>query len=103
MGQLVATQAKKSGDEIGPILTSKHLSSDFADKIAGHDVAIDFSVSEAVPGNVDACMRAGVPLVEGTTGWKADENEIRRVVAEKSGAFVYGANFSIGVNLFYRI
>lgn len=103
MGQLVAAQAKKSGDEIGAILTSKHLPSDFADKVAGHDVAIDFSVAEAVPKTVDACMRARVPLVEGTTGWKAAENEIRQLVADKSGAFVYGANFSIGVNLFYHI
>jgi 4-hydroxy-tetrahydrodipicolinate reductase len=44
-----------------------------------------------------------VPLVEGTTGWKDQEVEVRRLVAEHDGALVYGANFSIGVNVFYRI
>jgi 4-hydroxy-tetrahydrodipicolinate reductase len=103
MGQLVAAQAKKSGDEIGAILTSKDLPVTFTDKLSGHDVAIDFSLADAVPANVAACMRAGIPLVEGTTGWKASESQVRSVVDDSGGALVYGPNFSIGVNLFYRI
>jgi 4-hydroxy-tetrahydrodipicolinate reductase len=43
-----------------------------------------------------------VALVEGTTGWKDHEAEVRRLVEEHDGALVYGANFSIGVNVFYR-
>ena len=103
MGQLVAARARKSGDEIGSILTSEDVSATFADKLSGHDVAIDFSLADAVTANVEACMRAGIPLVEGTTGWKSSENQIREAVAKTNGALVYGANFSIGVNLFYRI
>jgi len=56
-----------------------------------------------VPAHVDACAGAGVPLVEGTTGWQAREADVRRVVDEQGAALVYGANFSIGVNLFYQI
>ena len=48
-------------------------------------------------------MLAGVPLVQGTTGWKDYEDDARRLVAEHDGAMVFGANFSIGVNVFYRI
>jgi 4-hydroxy-tetrahydrodipicolinate reductase len=48
-------------------------------------------------------VRAGVPLVEGTTGWNKDLEAIRRFVEEHAGALLYGANFSVGVNLFYRI
>jgi 4-hydroxy-tetrahydrodipicolinate reductase len=44
-----------------------------------------------------------VPLVEGTTGWGAQKDEVLRIIAERDGAMVYGANFSIGVNVFYRI
>ena len=44
-----------------------------------------------------------VPLVEGTTGWKQHESQARKIVDEHNGAIVYGANFSIGVNLFYRL
>ena len=44
-----------------------------------------------------------MPLVEGTTGWNGERAEIEKIVADGHGAFVFGANFSIGVNLFYRI
>jgi 4-hydroxy-tetrahydrodipicolinate reductase len=106
MGQLVAAEAKAAGDEAATIVTSKDrdLNPDqLAEKLRGHDVAIDFSVGDAVLRNIEACARAGVPLVEGTTGWKAHEQTARQIVAEHSAALVYGANFSIGVNLFYRI
>src|SRR5207244_462825 len=48
-------------------------------------------------------LERGVPLVEGTAGWQAREAEARRVVEDAGGAMVYGPNFSIGVNLFYRV
>jgi 4-hydroxy-tetrahydrodipicolinate reductase len=102
MGQLVAAEARKGGDEVGAVLTSKNVG-ELSDKLPGHDVAIDFSVGEAVLANIEACVRAKVPLVEGTTGWKQHESTAKQIVAEHSGALVYGANFSIGVNLFYRI
>jgi len=101
MGQLVAAEARKAGDEIGAVFTSKE--SALTEKLHGHDVAVDFSVGEAVLRNVEACARAQVALVEGTTGWKQHESTARQIIAEHSGAIVYGANFSIGVNVFYRI
>ncbi|HJS23347.1 MAG TPA: dihydrodipicolinate reductase C-terminal domain-containing protein [Pyrinomonadaceae bacterium] len=102
MGQLVAAEARKAGDEVGAVITSKE-SNHLAEKLAGHDVAIDFSVGEAVLRNVEVCARAHVPLVEGATGWKQHESATKQIMKEHSGAMVYGANFSIGVNLFYRI
>ena len=99
MGQLVAAEARKAGDEIGAVFTSK----DQVLELQGHDVAVDFSVGEAVLKNIEACARAKVPLVEGTTGWKQHESSGKQIIAEHSGAMVYGANFSIGVNVFYRI
>ena len=99
MGQLVAAEARKAGDEVGAVITNK----DGLEKLSGHDVAIDFSIGEAVLRNIEACALAKVPLVEGTTGWKQHEDQAKQIVDEHSGALVYGANFSIGVNLFYRI
>ena len=101
MGQLVAGQVRQAGDEVGVVFTSKE--SVLAETLQGHDVAVDFSVGEAVLKNIEACARAKVPLVEGTTGWKQHEAAARQIVSEHSGAMVYGANFSIGVNVFYRI
>jgi 4-hydroxy-tetrahydrodipicolinate reductase len=106
MGQLVESLARAAGDEIATTVTSRAASLD-ADELAtslrGHDAAIDFSVGSAVLGNVEACARAGVPLVEGTTGWKDQDADVRRIVAEHNAALVFGANFSIGVNVFYRV
>jgi 4-hydroxy-tetrahydrodipicolinate reductase len=106
MGRLVSKQALDAGDEIGATLTSKNSTQSSAEKIKllrGHDVAVDFSKGSTVLANVEACVQAGVPLVEGTTGWNDDEGRILRIVEKNNGALVYGANFSIGVNLFYRI
>jgi 4-hydroxy-tetrahydrodipicolinate reductase len=106
MGQLVGDLARAAGDEIGRTLTSDEAAlgiEELAASLHGHDAAIDFSVGAAVLRNVAACARAGVPLVEGATGWKDQEAEVRKVVAEHQAALVFGANFSIGVNIFYRI
>jgi len=106
MGHMVAAEARKRGDDVGAVIASsdKDLSIDqLAEKLRGHDAAIDFSVGDAVLKNVEACARAQVPVVEGTTGWKQNEPRVKEIVAENNGALVYGANFSIGVNLFYRL
>jgi 4-hydroxy-tetrahydrodipicolinate reductase len=106
MGQLVASKAKKAGDEIASIVTSKEAGSsggELSSKLNGADVVIDFSIGDAVPRNIEASVRARVPVVEGTTGWKSRENEIRQLVKDFDGTLVYGANFSIGVNVFYRV
>src|SRR5262249_35239618 len=106
MGQLVAEQARKAGDEIGATLTTKNGDLDphrLALALSGHDAAIDFSVGGSVLRNIEAAAIADVPLVEGTTGWKEHEAEATRIVLERDGALVFGANFSTGVNLFYRI
>jgi 4-hydroxy-tetrahydrodipicolinate reductase len=106
MGQLVAAEAHKAGDEVGVVITSKESAltiDELSEKLRGHDVAIDFSIGETVLKNVEACVHAHVPLVEGATGWKQHESKAKQIVTENSGAMVYGANFSIGVNLFYRI
>ena len=106
MGHMVAAEARKRGDDVGAVIASsdKDLGVEqLAEKLRGHDAAIDFSVGDAVLKNVEACARAQVPLVEGTTGWKQNEPRAKEIVAEHNGALVYGANFSIGVNLFYRL
>ena len=106
MGQLVAKLATEQGDEVAVTLGSRDSSrelEDLAYALQGYDVAIDFSVAAAVPKNVEVCARAGLPLVEGTTGWHASLDEVKRIVGEANTALVYGANFSAGVQVFYRI
>ncbi len=106
MGKIIESLAGEKGHEIIAVidesdanLTARLLAS----KLSGADAVIDFSSADAVGRNVEACLMAGVPLVEGTTGWNAEIDDVRALVNEKNGTFVFGANFSIGVNLFYRI
>lgn len=106
MGKLIESLAENKNHEIATIIHERDANlavAELAEKLKGADAAIDFSVAEAVRKNVEACVLAGVPLVEGTTGWNAERAEIEKFVKATGGAFVFGANFSIGVNLFYRI
>jgi 4-hydroxy-tetrahydrodipicolinate reductase len=106
MGQLIKTLAQNKNHEIVVVIDEADAgrsAEDLAEKLKGADTAIDFSVAEAVERNVRACLLANVPLVEGTTGWNAKKETVKNLVEESNGAFVFGANFSIGVNLFYRI
>ncbi len=106
MGKLITSLAAGCDFEI--VLTIDESDADLsakelAKKLKGVEAAIDFSTAEAVKRNVEACLMANIPLVEGTTGWNSEKENIKKCVEEKNGAFVFGANFSIGVNLFYKI
>jgi len=106
MGKLIERLAVEKGHEIAVVITDAdaELSAvELAKRMSGCDVAIDFTVAAAVRRNVEACVAASVPLVEGTTGWGEQRDEIEMVVRDRNGTFLFGANFSIGVNLFYRI
>jgi 4-hydroxy-tetrahydrodipicolinate reductase len=67
------------------------------------DVAIDFSIASAVPGNVRRLAAQGVSVVIGTTGWSADEADVRREAAAAGIGVVAAANFALGVNLFLAL
>ena len=73
------------------------------EKLAGVDVVIDFTTPQAVVANIEACARAGVNMVVGTTGWHAQLERVRSLVENSGTGLVYGSNFSIGVNVFFEI
>src|ERR1051325_620259 len=127
MARVVEAEARAAGHDLGAVITSRN-AADAARLLPGHTVAIDFSVpaaaiehvTDAVTAGgrprtgadrtpavaierVTAAVTAGVPLVQGTTGWQRDEPDVRRIVEQGGGALIYGANFSIGVNLFCRL
>jgi len=106
MGQLVAKLAAEQGHEVSVTLNSRDAersAEELAVSLRGCEVAIDFSVAAAVSQNVKACASAELPLVEGTTGWQSQLDEVKKLVSQNDGALIYGANFSVGVQVFYRI
>lgn len=106
MGQLVAKLAVEQGHKVALTLDiddANRSIEEVAKGLRGCDVAIDFSTADSVLKNVEACVRAGVPIVVGTTGWQTQVVDVQGVVTEHDGALIYGANFSVGVQVFYRI
>ena len=73
------------------------------ESLAGADVAVEFTTGAAAPANVRACMRAGCPVVTGTTGWDAERARVEEAVLAGGGAMLWSPNFSIGVNLFWQV
>ncbi len=96
MGREVESVLRERGHE--PVCID--LDDPFPERCA---VGIDFTQPEAVVENVQAAMRSCARYVVGTTGWAARQDEVRRIVEQAGGGLVYAANFSLGVNLYYRI
>ena len=67
------------------------------------DVAIEFSKPDQALANMRLCLEMGVPVVVGTTGWYDKLPDVRALVDEYKGALLWASNFSIGVNLFFRV
>ena len=74
-----------------------------ADALRDMDVAIDFTTPHAVLDNITACLSAGKPMVVGTTGWYEAIPAVQALAEKSNTGFLFGANFSIGINLFLEI
>jgi 4-hydroxy-tetrahydrodipicolinate reductase len=66
------------------------------------DAVIDFTTPHAVIPNIIRCVEAGIPIVVGTTGWYQHIEKVRDLVTERKGVLLYGSNFSIGMNFFFK-
>ncbi|HVR95686.1 MAG TPA: 4-hydroxy-tetrahydrodipicolinate reductase [Thermoanaerobaculia bacterium] len=101
MGKLVEQLAPEQGLEVALRLDSR--SAPDAGSFEGIDVAIDFSTASAVPATVERLAPLGVPLVVGTTGWHEALPRVRETVERHGAGLLHGANFSVGVQVFYRL
>lgn len=99
MGKVIETIALERGHEI----VLRKTSSNTFEGIATADVAIDFSIPSVAVENIRTCLEAGVPVVSGTTGWLDHYDAMVSLCKEHDGAFLYGSNFSLGVNLFFEL
>lgn len=105
MGRMVASRATARGHEVVCTVRASDRLDDatLAKQLARGDVVVDFSAPAAVVANARACAAARRPLVIGTTGWNNQLPEVQQIIETAGLTCVFGANFSIGVNLFYRI
>ena len=106
MGRLIEQLAPEYGFEVALTLDEFNNAGGSgltAANFAAIDAAIEFSIPSAVPRNVAGIAALGVPLVVGTTGWLEHLEELKQVVATHNTGLVWSPNFSIGVNLFFRL
>lgn len=99
MGIAIEKVALSLGHEI----VLRKTSSTSFDGLALADVAIDFSIPNAAVCNISKCIDTNIPIVCGTTGWLSQYEEMVAFCESKKGAFIYGSNFSLGVNLFFEL
>ena len=106
MGHIVEKLASAHGMEITERFLDVHplMLDDTTQKaLEETSVLIDFSVPKAVIGNIKVCAQLSKNIVVGTTGWYSSLDEAKKVVRKSGIGLVYAPNFSLGVNLFYRI
>jgi len=104
-GSLVADVARARRHHVRAISSAENVggSALTPDSLASTDVVIDFTTPTAAVSNAEACIRAKKNFVVGTTGWYEQLPRLRELVAGAKTGFLYGSNFSIGVNLFFEI
>jgi 4-hydroxy-tetrahydrodipicolinate reductase len=73
------------------------------DSLKGAQVAIEFTEPSAAVANISACLRAGCPVVVGTTGWHEALPKVEQLARETGSALLWSSNFSTGVNIFLEI
>ena len=99
MGKVIERIALERGHEI---VLKKDQDTPF-DGLKNADVAIDFSVPDSAVANISECLNNGIPVISGTTGWLTNYPKMVQLCEEKNGSFIYGSNFSLGVNVFFEL
>jgi 4-hydroxy-tetrahydrodipicolinate reductase len=104
-GSLVGEVAQERGHNVDILYEAENSKAAglTRDRLAGVDVVIDFTTPFCVIDNISACVEQGKSMVVGTTGWYEEMATIRAEVERRGTAFVFGSNFSVGVNLFFEV
>jgi 4-hydroxy-tetrahydrodipicolinate reductase len=100
MGKAIEALALQRGHEITARITSTAMLKAASFRA---DVAIEFSRPDAAFDNITWCLKNHLPVVCGTTGWLERLGEAEQLTRQLNGTFFYASNFSIGVNLFFKL
>lgn len=103
MGHEIEKIAIEKGHQIVLKINAENLQDLTVDNLKKADVAIEFSTPHTVVQNITLCAVAGVPIIVGTTAWYSEFEKVRAIVEDYNATLFYATNFSIGVNLFFKI
>lgn len=99
MGNIIDGIATQRGHEIVARLNEKPS----LENLNNPEVVIEFSQPEVAFDNIKFCLENKIPVICGTTGWLEQKPQIESIAKENNTAFLYGSNFSLGVNLFFAL
>jgi 4-hydroxy-tetrahydrodipicolinate reductase len=103
MGHEIEEIAKIRGHRIQLIIDIDNSSDLNPENLKDVDAAIEFSSPDAAFDNIATCLEMKVPVVSGTTGWLKDFDKVAELCRINKTAFIHSSNFSIGVNLLFRL
>lgn len=103
MGHEIEKIAIEKGHEIVLKINAENLNELTADNLKKADVAIEFSTPHTVVDNIKLCASINLPIVVGTTAWYSEFEHVRSIIENSDSSLFYATNFSIGVNLFFKI
>ena len=103
MGKTIERLALENNHKIDLIIDEDTLDEFTEENLRKVDVAIEFSTPETAFENITKCINSGVPVVSGTTGWLDRFDEIVDLCKTENGAFFYASNFSLGVNVTFKL
>ena len=103
MGHMIEELALGRGHEVVLRIGIENLE-DFTDgNLKKADVAIEFTAPDSAYDNVLRCLKLGVPVVSGSTGWNDKLETAKAICKENNGSFIHASNFSVGVNIFFEV
>jgi 4-hydroxy-tetrahydrodipicolinate reductase len=103
MGKIIEKIATDRKHEIVLKIDHDNLHELTTENLKKADVAIEFTMPGSVLGNIAKCFEAGTPVVVGTTGWYDELENIKQQCEENNNTLLYATNFSVGVNIFFKI
>ena len=103
MGKEIEKIAKERGHCISIIIDQDNSEDMNSTSFKQTDVAIEFTNPYSALNNINCCINSGVPVVCGSTGWLDHLPEISEYVKAQNGALFYASNFSLGVNIFFKV
>ncbi len=103
MGKMIESIALDRNHEIVLIIDQNNAHELTLENLQKADVAIEFSTPDTVLNNIETCIKAGVPLIVGTTGWYGQLQKVKDDCIAAESAVMYGSNFSVGVNIFFKL
>ena len=103
MGREIEKILLQRGHEVALIIDQENAADLNAKNLESIDVAIEFTTPSTAYNNILTCLECGTAIVSGTTGWTDRLKELQTLCEEKGGAMFYASNYSIGVNLMFRL